>query len=223
MLEQDIARRALVESASQEKAAGEILGRTLDLVVATLAIILLAPLIALTAVAIIAEKKGPVLFAHERIGRHGRTFSVLKFRSMAVDGERILRDHLAADEAARAEWDADHKLRHDPRVSALGRFLRSSSVDELPQLFNVLRGDMSIVGPRPIVLAEVPKYGDLFAAYCTVRPGITGIWQVSGRNNITYQRRVEMDALYARRKSVLLDVRLMLATIPAVLTRRGSF
>ena len=223
MLEQDIARRALVESAARDKAAAEGLGRLLDIIVATLAIIALAPLMILTAAALLIENKGPLLFAHRRIGREGRTFFVLKFRTMAVDGERILQEHFEANPHAVSEWETDRKLRRDPRVSTLGRYLRATSIDELPQLFNVLRGDMSVVGPRPIVLEEVSRYGDYFPAYCSVRPGITGVWQVSGRNNISYQRRVEMDALYARRKSLLLDLKLMAATVPAVLTRRGSF
>lgn len=223
MLEQDIARRALVESAARDKAAAEWLGRVLDLAIAMIAVVALAPLIVLAALAVMIENKGPILFAHQRIGREGRTFFVLKFRTMAVDGERILKEHFAANPQAAIEWESDRKLRRDPRVSSLGRYLRASSIDELPQLINVLRGDMSIVGPRPIVLEEVPRYGDYFAAYCSVRPGITGVWQVSGRNNISYQRRVEMDALYARRKSILLDIKLMAATVPAVLARRGSF
>ena len=222
-MEQDVARRALVRSAAREKAAAAALGRVLDVVVALLALIALAPLMALATAAIVLERRGPILFAHQRIGREGRSFAVFKFRKMAVDGDEILRAHLETDAAARAEWEEGHKLRKDPRVTTLGHILRSSSLDELPQLFNVLRGEMSIVGPRPIVLAEVARYGDLFPDYCSVRPGITGIWQVSGRNNISYRRRVEMDALYARRKSVLLDLRLMIATIPAVLMRRGSY
>ena len=165
----------------------------------------------------------PVLFHHERIGRYGKTFKVVKFRTMAVNSEELLQRYLANSEAARREWAADHKLRKDPRVSKLGAFLRTSSLDELPQLVNVLAGDMSIVGPRPIVAAEVERYGGLFEAYCSVRPGITGIWQVSGRNDVSYARRVEMDALYARKKSVLLDIRIIAATIPAVLLRKGSY
>lgn len=222
-MNQDIVRRALVESGAQQRAFHEFSCRALDLLVATIALIALAPLLVLTALAVAMERKGPVLFAHRRIGREGRQFEVFKFRSMAIEGDSILQAHLAADPAARAEWEADHKLRNDPRITPLGKLMRSSSLDELPQLFNVLRGDMSIVGPRPIVTGEVSRYGELFAAYCSVRPGITGVWQVSGRNDISYQRRVEMDALYARRKSVLLDLRIMLATIPAVLMRRGSY
>ena len=222
-MNQDTVRRALVESAAQQRALHEFGCRALDLAVAMIALIALAPLLALAALAVALERKGPIIFAHGRIGRDGREFKVLKFRSMAMEGERLLMEHLAKDSAARAEWEADHKLRNDPRITPLGKFLRSSSIDELPQLFNVLRGEMSIVGPRPIVASEVGRYGDFFSAYCSVRPGITGVWQVSGRNNISYQRRVEMDALYSRRKTILLDIRIMLATVPAVLSRRGSF
>ena len=199
------------------------LGRCMDLLIATLALILVAPLLAVVACLVALECSGPVLFRHARIGRGGQTFQVLKFRTMHVDGDAILRDHLFENEAARQEWALDRKLRRDPRVSQLGSLLRKSSLDELPQLVNVLRGEMSIVGPRPIVAAEVQRYGSFFRAYCSVRPGITGVWQVSGRNDISYRRRVAMDALYARKKSVLFDLQLIAATIPAVLSRRGSY
>ena len=197
--------------------------RVLDVIVAVTALIMFAPVMIIVAAAVALERKGPILFRHTRIGRGGATFRVLKFRSMAVDGDQILAEHLSRNPEAAAEWARDHKLRNDPRVSGLGKFLRQSSLDELPQLWNVLVGDMSIVGPRPIVLAEAPRYGHAFAAYCSVRPGITGIWQVSGRNDVSYRRRVAMDALYSRRKSVVLDLRLMVATVPAVLARKGSY
>ena len=177
----------------------------------------------IVALMIASERQGPVIFRHTRVGKDGQRFAVLKFRSMRVDGDQVLAAHLAADPAAAAEWARDHKLRADPRITPFGRFLRKSSFDELPQLFNVLAGDMSIVGPRPIVEAEIPRYGRFFKAYCCVRPGITGVWQVSGRNDVTYRRRVAMDALYARQKSVMLDIRLIVATVPAVLTRKGSY
>jgi exopolysaccharide production protein ExoY len=197
--------------------------RMMDIVVASLALLLLGPLMAAVALAIAIEGKGTVLFRHTRIGKGGVLFKVLKFRSMATDGDRILAEHLRHNPEAAAEWARDHKLRVDPRVSGLGLLLRKSSLDELPQLFNVLRGEMSIVGPRPIVQAEVSRYGRAFAHYCTVPPGITGIWQVSGRNDISYRRRVAMDALYSRRKNVWLDLQLIFATVPAVLLRRGSY
>jgi exopolysaccharide production protein ExoY len=166
---------------------------------------------------------GPVVFAHRRIGRDGRHFRCLKFRSMAVDAEERLAELLARDPQARDEWERDHKLRNDPRVTKLGAFLRKSSLDELPQLVNVLKGEMSLVGPRPIVDAEAPKYGRRFRHYCAVKPGITGLWQVSGRNDTSYRARVAMDCVYAARRNALLDARIMLATIPAVLLSRGSY
>ena len=157
-----------------------------------------------------------------RIGRGGREFPCLKFRSMAVDAEARLESHLASSAAARREWDRYHKLEFDPRITPLGRFLRSSSLDELPQLFNVLRGEMSLVGPRPIVRAEVRRYNRYFPVYCSTRPGLTGLWQVLGRNRVSYRRRVAADVLYVRRKSLWLNIRILVATIPAVLLRRGA-
>ena len=218
----DTARRALVKS-WRGRAPTPRLSRSLDVAIALIAIVFLAPLMLVIASAVVAERDGPVLFRQTRIGKHGRRFKVYKFRSMRVGAEEILTAHLATHPAAAAEWQRDHKLRTDPRITPLGSFLRKSSLDELPQLFNVLRGEMSIVGPRPIVEAEVVRYGRFFKAYCGVTPGITGVWQVSGRNDVTYRRRVAMDAVYARRKCAALDIKLMLATIPAVFSRRGSY
>ena len=218
----DIARRELVR-APKRLPFEPALGRLLDVIVAVLALCVLSPVMAIVALMVVLERRGPIVFRHTRVGLGGRRFPVLKFRSMRIDADQVLAAHLSSDPAAAAEWARDHKLRDDPRITPLGRFLRKSSLDELPQLFNVLAGHMSIVGPRPIVEAEVRRYGRFFQAYCSVRPGITGVWQVSGRNNVTYRRRVAMDALYARRKSVLLDLRLMMATVPAVLMRRGSY
>jgi lipopolysaccharide/colanic/teichoic acid biosynthesis glycosyltransferase len=142
---------------------------------------------------------------------------------MLVDSDARLRQLLAESPEARAEWERDHKLRNDPRITALGSFLRRSSLDELPQLFNVLTGEMSLVGPRPIVTAEVKRYGRRFGHYCSVRPGITGLWQVSGRNDVSYRRRVAIDTCYAQRQSLALDLRILVATIPSVLLRKGSY
>jgi len=185
--------------------------------------LVLLPLLLGVALCIYAQDGGPVVFAHRRIGRNGRYFHCLKFRSMAVDAQERLAQLLAADPAARAEWEKDHKLRNDPRVTKLGAFLRKTSLDELPQLINVLRGEMSLVGPRPIVDGEVEKYGSRFSRYCAVKPGITGLWQVSGRNDTSYRTRVALDCLYARRRNLGLDAYILAATVPAVLTRRGSY
>ena len=200
---------------------GLALERALEIPVCFLLLLFLAPMMLIIASVIVVDG-GPALFKQERIGRGGRTFTCFKFRTMVVDAERRLQMFLDRDSRARAEWSRDHKLRYDPRITAFGRFLRRSSLDELPQLFNVLRGDMSLVGPRPIVEAEAARYGRRFQSYCSVRPGITGLWQVSGRTNISYRRRVAMDVLYVRRRNIVLYVWLILATIPAVLARRGA-
>lgn len=197
--------------------------RLLDIGVSLAAIIALAPLLLLVAMMIKLRNPGPVFFAHRRLGRDGRSFGCLKFRTMVVDAEQRLAALIANDPVARAEWERDHKLRNDPRIIPGGNFLRKASLDELPQLFNVLRGAMSIVGPRPIVESEVARYGRYYASYCAVRPGITGLWQVSGRNDVSYRRRVACDVSYARNKSMVGDVRLIALTLPAVLKAKGSY
>ena len=195
----------------------------LDGLGATCLLLLLLPVMCLIALAVRADG-GPVLFRHTRIGQGGRTFGCLKFRSMVIGADRKLAEHLAADLAAAAEWAERRKLANDPRVTRLGRFLRSTSLDELPQLFNVLRGDMSLVGPRPVVQEELAvHYGATgTAAYMSVRPGITGLWQISGRSETTYHRRVSLDIHYASSVSVLRDIGILLRTVPAVLARRGA-
>lgn len=195
--------------------------KSLDLLVAFVALVFLAPLMLFIALLIWAHDGGPAVFVQKRIGLNGRRFSCLKFRTMVMDAEDRLKALLESDAAARWEWAESQKLRRDPRVTWLGRFLRKSSLDELPQLLNVLRGDMSLVGPRPIVDSEVIRYGRWFRQYCSVRPGITGLWQVSGRNDIGYRRRVAMDVLYSRRHSAALDLAIMARTVPAVLLKTG--
>ena len=196
--------------------------RMLEIVLCVAILVFFAPLMIVVALLIKLGDGGPILFAHPRIGRFGRTFPCLKFRSMAVNAEAQLQALLARDPAARAEWERDHKLTVDPRITPLGQFLRRSSLDELPQLFNVLRGEMSLVGPRPIVQAEVTRYRRYFRYYCQVRPGITGLWQVSGRSDLRYRRRVALDVVYARSRCLGLDFKILLATAPAVLARRGA-
>jgi lipopolysaccharide/colanic/teichoic acid biosynthesis glycosyltransferase len=195
----------------------------MDVTIVLLALLFLLPLMVVIALAIVAQDGGPIFFAHRRIGRDGRPFYCLKFRSMAVDAESRLGALLASDPIAREQWARDHKLRSDPRVTPLGAFLRRSSLDELPQFFNVLRGEMSVVGPRPIVEAEICRYGRRFRHYCAVKPGITGLWQVSGRTDVDYRARVAMDYLYVKSKSPRLYVWIIVATVPAVIMRRGSY
>jgi undecaprenyl-phosphate galactose phosphotransferase len=192
-----------------------------DQVVAALLLLLLAPLFAVLIVLIRADG-GPALYSHVRIGANGRRFRCLKFRSMVPDAGSRLSRVLAEDPAAQAEWAATHKLRRDPRVTPIGAVLRNTSLDELPQLLNVLRGDMSLVGPRPIVDAEVPRYGDDISYYYEAKPGMTGLWQVSGRSNTTYEHRVQMDVWYARNWTLWHDIAILMKTFGAVALRQGA-
>lgn len=182
-----------------------------------------APLMVLIALGIMISSKGPVLFKQERIGRGGKKFTCYKFRTMQVDAQARLEKLLETCAASRFEWAKDQKLKNDPRIHAFGEFLRKSSLDELPQLFNVLKGDMSLVGPRPIVENEIQKYGRYFAHYCAVRPGITGLWQISGRNDVAYRRRVAFDVIYVRKGRVADNVKILLQTVPVVLAAKGSY
>ncbi|MCZ8369653.1 MAG: sugar transferase [Porphyrobacter sp.] len=180
------------------------------------------PLFALIAMAIKIADPGPVFFRHRRVGLGGKTFGCWKFRSMVVDAEARLEKILVSNPLAAREWAEHQKLTDDPRVTPLGNFLRRSSLDELPQLFNVLMGEMSIVGPRPIVETEAARYGQHFALYCLVRPGITGLWQISGRSDIHYFKRVLLDVRYVSSRSMLRDIKIIMLTVPSVLAARGS-
>jgi Undecaprenyl-phosphate galactose phosphotransferase WbaP len=197
--------------------------RVFDLAITTVLALAALPVCVLIAVTIVLESGGPALFGHARIGRGRKPFRVWKFRTMVVDGEEILRRHLNENPAAALEWELTHKLKHDPRITRVGRLLRRTSLDELPQLWNVFRGEMSIVGPRPIVEAEIPKYGPAFRLYTHVAPGLTGLWQVSGRNDTSYRRRVELDTEYIRRWTPALDLKLVVSTVKVVLTGTGAY
>jgi len=192
-----------------------------DLAAASAALLVLAPILLLVA-AIVGLDGGPVFFAHARIGAQGRVFRCLKFRSMVTDSDAALQRLFEEDPSALEEWQQTHKLRRDPRVTWIGRILRKTSLDELPQLFNVLRLEMSLVGPRPIVSLEIPKYADDIAYYYETRPGITGLWQVSGRSDTTYVQRVRLDSWYVKNWSIWQDLGIIARTIPAVITGRGA-
>jgi len=184
---------------------------------ASIILLLSAPFILFLGLLIKLSDGGPMFYGHTRIGFERRTFRCLKLRSMVADGDRVLAEHLAANPEAKAEWEATRKLANDPRVTALGHFLRKTSLDELPQLINVLRGDMSIIGPRPVTATELSMYGPAGRYYCAARPGLTGLWQVSGRNDVTYKRRVSLDALYVRRWTLSRDLQILTRTPGAVL------
>lgn len=195
--------------------------RPLDIGIAALLIFLTFPLLLSIAV-LVALDGGPVLFRHRRVGLHGAKFGCLKFRTMILDAEQCLDEYLSYHPEAQAEWSRERKLAFDPRVTRIGHFLRLSSLDELPQLLNVLKGEMSIVGPRPITQDELDHYGPIANAYKSVRPGITGLWQISGRSDVSYATRVILDERYVRNWSLALDLRILLCTPAVVLSRRGA-
>jgi undecaprenyl-phosphate galactose phosphotransferase len=182
---------------------------------------LLSPLILVVLTASFLQGASP-LFRHRRVGRDGKPFDCLKFRTMVPNAEAVLQQ-LLADPVRRAEWDRDHKLKDDPRVTKLGRFLRATSLDELPQLWNIVKGEMSLVGPRPVTPGEMLRYGRNAVVYMLVRPGLTGLWQVSGRNLLDYRKRVAMDVLYVKNQSALLDFWILLRTVKVVATQHGAY
>lgn len=196
----------------------------LDYTLACICIISFSPLLVYIVYRIKKEDNGPVLFKHTRIGLHGKPFTCYKFRSMVANAQEILQKHLAEDSAAREEWDLYFKLKDDPRVTPFGKILRQYSLDELPQLFNVLKGEMSLVGPRPVVQEELDKYyGENAKLYCMVKPGITGLWQVSGRNDLEYDERVALDVMYILHRSIISDIVILWRTICVVLKKKGAY
>jgi Undecaprenyl-phosphate galactose phosphotransferase WbaP len=197
--------------------------RALDISVVLLAAPYIILAFIILAILIKLDSPGPVFFRQIRIGRFGRKFTVYKFRTMVQNADHELRNYLDKFPELKAEWLATHKLKQDPRLTRLGAFLRKSSLDELPQLWNIIVGDMSLVGPRPIVDAEVKKYGKCFKFYIQVRPGLTGLWQISGRNDTTYERRVELDEYYVRNRSLKLDLQILLKTVGVVLKQDGAY
>jgi exopolysaccharide production protein ExoY len=212
-----------IASRSNRYPIGGRLKRSFDIIASLTAIIALLPLLVGFCLVVLATSPGPVLFRHRRVGLGGREFTCLKFRSMEVDAERRLSQELARNPEARSEWQANQKLKKDPRITPFGQFLRRSSLDELPQLFNVLKGDMSVVGPRPIVQHEVAKYHQHFAIYVRGRPGLTGLWQISGRNTTTYSERVASDVDYLSNWSLARDLRIIIATTVHIVEGGGAY
>lgn len=198
------------------------LKRAFDVSVSCIALMMLSPVM-LGLSLWVKSDGGPIFYAHTRLGRNKKSFPCLKFRSMVLNGDDILKQHLAQNPEAQQEWESTQKLVNDPRITKVGKILRSTSLDELPQLINVLRGEMSLVGPRPIVNDEVAKYEGDFAHYCRVRPGVTGLWQVSGRSDVSYPRRVHMDSWYVQNWSLWHDITILCKTLPALLNRKGAY
>lgn len=196
--------------------------RSLDVAGAIGLAIALSPLLLAIWLAL-AQDRGPIIYRHHRTGRDGRIFGCLKFRTMIPNAEQVLQELLNEDPVLSGEWLRDQKLRNDPRVTPIGHFLRRTSLDELPQLWNVIKGDMSLVGPRPVVREEWERYGNRLHHYLGGRPGVTGLWQVMGRSDSRYRRRVALDSLYAKNRSLLLDIFILLRTVRVVLRGRGAY
>ena len=200
-----------------------VIKRVGDIFLLLVSLPLTVPVLGLISLVIMLSSPGPVFYSHRRIGRNGAFFSMWKFRTMCENSAEVLEQYLTRHPEARAEWTRTHKLRFDPRVTGLGRFLRRYSLDELPQLWNVFVGKMALVGPRPIVAAEVEKYGDGFRYYCRATPGLTGLWQVSGRSEVTYPQRVALDCDYVERWSLRHDVVILLRTFRSVVNQDGAY
>jgi exopolysaccharide production protein ExoY len=202
---------------------GGVFKRGFDIAGALAGIVLLSPLLLMLGALVKFSDRGSAVYGHPRIGRNGEVFRCWKFRTMVEDGDAVLAAHFARNPHDRAEWLASRKLQNDPRVTRVGVVLRKLSLDELPQIFNILRGEMSFVGPRPVVKDELELYGSAAAFYLRSRPGLTGLWQISGRNDVSYGARVAFDRHYVENWSFTFDLKILIMTIPAVLTSRGSY
>jgi len=197
--------------------------RILDLSLIALGACLMLPLWVIIALAIMLDSPGSPIFFQERVGRHNSCLRIRKFRTMVRNADAILQEALAGDSALRREWEQNHKLKNDPRITRVGAILRKISLDEMPQLWNVLKGEMSLVGPRPIVAEEIEKYGPVFEEYLRVRPGMTGLWQISGRSDTSYEERVRLDQYYISNWSVWFDIWILAKTLPVILRGRGAY
>ena len=201
----------------------DLIKRGIDLVLSIGGGLCLLPFLLFIGLVVAIDNHGSVIFAHRRIGKDGREFNCYKFQTMIPNAQEALEEYLSSNQNAQKEWKENFKLMNDPRVTRLGLFLRKTSLDELPQLWNVVRGEMSLVGPRPIVAKEIKYYGDNFKEYAMCKPGITGIWQVSGRSDTTYEERVAMDTWYARNRTNILDLKYLCKTVKIVLLGKGAY
>jgi len=202
---------------------GGIIKRAFDISAASLGLIFLSPVFLMVMLLVKLSDRGPAFYGHRRIGHNGQEFRCLKFRTMVVDGDKVLQEHLRNNPKAMEEWRSTRKLQDDPRVTAVGSVLRKLSLDELPQLINILRGEMSVVGPRPVVHDELELYETSAVYYLQARPGLTGLWQISGRNDVSYATRIAFDTHYVENWSLTRDVMIIARTIPAVCMQRGSY
>ncbi len=217
------ATKAVTHSSPAKTFNYRVVKRFIEVALVVLSAPITLSICAVLGLCVILTSPGPVFFSHRRIGRSGIFFSMWKFRTMCVNSAEVLEQHLAMHPELHEEWNSFHKLRNDPRVTPLGKMLRRSSLDELPQLWNVLTGRMSLVGPRPIVAAEAEKYGSDFASYLAVKPGLTGLWQISGRSTLTYDERVALDKRYVENWSLSGDIRILLRTFTRIVNSDDAY
>ncbi len=203
-------------------ATERVIKRAIDIAGASLFFLVCGPLYLLVAVGVLISMGKPIHFWQNRIGEHGQRFRFYKFRSMVQNSDNVLEEFLSGNDMARTEWDTFQKLKNDPRITPIGRLIRKMSLDELPQFWNVLKGDMSLVGPRPCLERQKTLFGKDWGYYCAVQPGITGLWQVSGRNRLSFAQRVELDVRYVNNWSLWLDIKILFKTVWAVVTGDGS-
>lgn len=198
--------------------------RLFDIIFSVMILILTAPMMVLIALMVRFSSKGKIVYAHERVGRGGKSFRCFKFRTMYADADSRLKDILESCPQLKQEWEQTHKLKNDPRVTKIGKFLRKTSLDEFPQFWNVLKGDLSVVGPRPVVHHEITKHlGPKASKILSIRPGLTGLWQISGRSDVSYANRIKMDEQYVDSHSILLDLKIIAKTIPSMFFSKGAY
>src|SRR5919199_2021022 len=219
---QPLASRSRPRGLSRHRLNGDFAKRLFDVVFSLSILILFLPVYLLLALLIAISSPGPIFYAQERVGRNYKSFSCLKFRTMVENADEILTDMMSTSPQLREEFEDNFKLKQDPRITGIGKFLRLTSLDEFPQFWNVLKGDMSVVGPRPLVEEELPRYGRHINKILTIRPGITGLWQVSGRNDIPYPRRVQIDLYYANDKNLWMDMWIIFKTIGVVIFPKNN-
>lgn len=197
----------------------KVVKRITDIIGGIIGLILLSPVFLILAICIKIDSKGPVIFAHKRIGKNGKEFNMYKFRSMYKNAEEMIENF---NEEQKIEWQENFKLENDPRITKVGKFLRKTSLDELPQIVNIIKGDLSIIGPRPIVDEELKKYGDNKEKFLSITPGLTGYWQANGRSNTSYEERMQMELYYIDNQSLLLDIKIFFKTIVSVIKKEGA-
>lgn len=224
IVDEAIVQPNIKEKVEVRKVLYKVVKRLMDILGGLVGCVLLVPITVAVYIArkVLKEDDGPLFYEHLRYGKDGKKFRIYKFRSMCIDADKKLKEYLEQNEEAKREFEENHKLKEDPRITRLGKFIRKTSVDELPQFINVLKGDMSIIGPRPIVDGEIEKYGENKGKFLSVRPGLTGYWAANGRSDITYEERMKMELYYVDNISLKLDVQIFLKTIISVIKKEGA-